>query len=161
RAARAAAASGPTSTCKAFRDSWSATGSRSRTEPAAASFDVSVVLLPLQQRDEFAAAAHAGLRKDGLEVVLDGVRRHIKPRCDLRGREALADEPGHAALLLRDPVGRQQDRQHVGGRRRLDDYRDLTGRWVAEPGGVQDGPPPRVRAHAQTWRAMLRAFIPM
>ena len=63
------------------------------------------VLVEVDPRDQLAAAAHVGLVEDRLQVVLDGVRRHVQRRRDLLGVDALQHQPGDVALAAGEPEG--------------------------------------------------------
>jgi hypothetical protein len=61
-------------------------------------------LLKEQLGHELASAVNSDLLEDRLEVVLDGVRRHVELIRHLISRVPAQDETGHLALALRKAI---------------------------------------------------------
>ena len=62
-----------------------------------------------QSGDEFAAAGHAALGEDRLDVVVDGVARDAHLGGDLFGRQSPGEEWYHFGLSLGEAVGLDDD----------------------------------------------------
>ena len=100
---------------------------------------------------ELAAAGHADLLEDGLDVVAHGVGREVELRGDLRRcrrPRAIARVTSH--LALGEPVGLDDQRRDVGRLGRLDDERQLVGPSESVAPCMSSQTPVRVRIRVRT-----------
>ena len=74
-------------------------GEASVSSDRVAGFRPREALLSEDRRDQFPSAAHPGLFKDGLEVILHSVHGDLEAAGDLACREPLTDQLGDRTLL--------------------------------------------------------------
>jgi hypothetical protein len=108
--------------------------------------------------DEFAAAADAGLVEDGLQVVLDRVRRHVEGVCHLLDRHFAQAQLGDLAFAVGEAVGHGDQGCGLARQGWLEDDSDAPGGVSGQRCAVEQKPVsrygPDARAGGQPERVL-------
>jgi hypothetical protein len=106
-----------------------------------------LVVVGEQPGDQLAAAVHADLGEDRLDVVADGVGRQEQLLGDVGRAGAAGDQAGDLLLAIGQVVGLDDDRGNLRRAGRLDDHRHAgdveplhRGFWIRTRTAEQDSP---------------------